>query len=170
MEFTGTVSVGAGNQLTKKHDEMKITIRSLTPALVLILSFVIPTPLLRCQTLPAAAASPRSGSGADSAATEHPVLSDDSPAASEVFEGTLSLGIFAIGGETTGVLLRTKTRGTWELDLTNDEALLKLARQLDGGRVVVVGTSRSFPGIEVERRQVIIVKSIKKQVAFTPEK
>ena len=52
--------------------------------------------------------------------------------------GTLETGIAAIGGETTGTIIRS-SNVTWELDLSGDPKLAALAEKLNKQKVVVSG-------------------------------
>jgi len=71
--------------------------------------------------------------------------------------GTLSTGIFTIGGETTGVTLRTD-HGTYELLLFGE--LDRAAQALNGCKVHVRGTLTTVRGIETKDRQVVAVSSL----------
>ncbi len=73
--------------------------------------------------------------------------------------GTLKRGIMAIGGETTGTIIRFG-KTTWELDLGKNPALGPAAEKLDGKRVVVIGTVRTQPGVEIAERTILTVASI----------
>lgn len=77
-----------------------------------------------------------------------------------VCTGVVKTGIVAVGAETTGIILTTKTQGTVELDCGNSSRLLRQAEQLDGEEAVVAGIYREFPGVEVEMRRVIRVQVI----------
>jgi hypothetical protein len=73
--------------------------------------------------------------------------------------GTLSAGMMAIGGETTGYLIRS--RGvTWELDFGSDAALKRKADGLDGKPVTVTGTLDVRPGVEMASRSIVKVVSL----------
>jgi hypothetical protein len=74
--------------------------------------------------------------------------------------GTLQTGIAAIGGETTGTLIRSGGV-TWELDLRGDPAMTAAAAKLNGRRVVVTGTLTSRPGVEVPRRDIVVVTALR---------
>ena len=75
-------------------------------------------------------------------------------------EGVLRTGVVAIGGETTGTVLKTKD-GNFELDLGKDRELRARAEKLDGKRVVVAGTLRVRKGVEVKERRVITVTRLR---------
>ena len=72
--------------------------------------------------------------------------------------GTLSAGIMAIGGETTGYTI-TARGVTWELEFT-DEAMRSKADGLDGKKVLVVGTLEARAGVEIRTRTIVQVTSI----------
>lgn len=74
--------------------------------------------------------------------------------------GTLKTGIVAIGGETTGTILKTK-KGTYELDFGKDKELRARAEKLNGKEVVVSGTLVIRKGVEVKERKIITVKTLK---------
>lgn len=80
------------------------------------------------------------------------------------FRGTLTTGIMAIGGETTGIILQTKD-GAWELDLQGNRDLLKLSEQLNGKQVVVKGTPTEKAGVEIATRRIIKVTELKAAAA-----
>ena len=82
------------------------------------------------------------------------------PPKTETFEGTLQTGVVAIGGETTGIVLKTEKNGQYELDFNKNEQLQKLAGTLNGKRVVVKGTYQPRPGVEVKERRIILVSSL----------
>lgn len=71
-------------------------------------------------------------------------------------QGTLRTGIFAIGGETTGVTLTT-AKGTYELDLGKDEGLRAHADKLDKKTVRVTGSLTVRKGVEVKERRIVRV-------------
>lgn len=70
--------------------------------------------------------------------------------------GTLETGIVAIGGETTGVVVHTKS-GDWDLDFHNGKELEKLADALNKKVVIVSGRCRTVEGVEKPGRNVIEV-------------
>jgi lysophospholipase L1-like esterase len=74
-------------------------------------------------------------------------------------KGTLKTGIAAIGGETTGIILKTKD-GDFELELRTDE-FRKKAEKLDGKTVTVKGTLRIQKGVEVKERKIVAVEELK---------
>ena len=73
-------------------------------------------------------------------------------------EGVLRTGVVAIGGETTGTVLKTK-KGDFELDLGKDKNLRAKAERLNGKKVVVAGTLRVRKGVEVTSRKEYMVKT-----------
>tara|TARA_B100000700_G_scaffold29216_2_gene28100 strand:+ start:81 stop:881 length:801 start_codon:yes stop_codon:yes gene_type:complete len=73
--------------------------------------------------------------------------------------GILTDGIIAIGGETTGTIIRFGET-TWELNLQNKKALTSAAGILSGKPVVVSGLVRTQKGIEVATRTILTVESI----------
>lgn len=72
--------------------------------------------------------------------------------------GKLETGIMAIGGETTGTLLRTKD-GTLELDLAKNK-LGDAAEKLNGKDVIVTGTLSIRKGVEIPQRLIVVVETI----------
>jgi len=70
------------------------------------------------------------------------------------------MGVMAIGGETTGVVLKTKESGVYELDLGRNKELEKAAEALNGKSVVVVGVYKPREGVEVRERRIIEVKTL----------
>jgi hypothetical protein len=77
-----------------------------------------------------------------------------------VVTGTLQTGVVAIGGETTGVTVKTK-KGTFELDFGTDKKLRNQADKLNGKAVVVTGTLEVRKGVEVKERKIIRVSALK---------
>lgn len=78
----------------------------------------------------------------------------------EEWTGTLRLGIQAIGGETTGIVLETP-KGKFELKAAND-GIAAAFKKLDKQKVVVKGTLRRQPGVEVKERAIITVTKVTK--------
>lgn len=76
------------------------------------------------------------------------------------FEGTVETGIMAIGGETTGIILKTKNEGTYELELGKNAKLRETAEKLNGKPVVVQGEYKPRAGVEITERRIIIVTSL----------
>ena len=81
------------------------------------------------------------------------------PKASE-WTGKLQTGVFAIGGETTGVVLTTKN-GAFELELGKNKELRDKAERLSGKQVVITGTLNVRKGVEVKERRIITVTGLK---------
>jgi hypothetical protein len=73
--------------------------------------------------------------------------------------GRLETGVVAIGGETTGVVLRTAS-ATLELRL-NETQQVEAAR-LDGETVRVRGTLTEVEGVEVALRRIIDVDDLRR--------
>src|SRR5687767_11096148 len=73
--------------------------------------------------------------------------------------GTLRGGLMAIGGETTGYLIRARGLA-WELDFGGDPAFVAKADSLDGKAVVVTGTLEVRPGVEVKTRSIVKVQTL----------
>ena len=75
-------------------------------------------------------------------------------------KGTLITGVAQIGGETTGVLIRTSDV-VWELDLQRNDKWRELANSLNGRKALVSGTFRRKKGLEVPVREIVSVESLK---------
>jgi Ethanolamine utilization protein EutJ (predicted chaperonin) len=73
--------------------------------------------------------------------------------------GTLETGVVAIGGETTGTIIKAGNV-TWELDLSGDPKLADAAKNLNKQKVVVAGTYQKKQGVEVAERHIVTVKSL----------
>jgi len=73
--------------------------------------------------------------------------------------GTLTHGIMAIGGETTGTIIRFE-KTAWELDLRKDRAFRLAADKLNGKQVVVTGAVRVKAGVEIAKRTILTVDSL----------
>lgn len=73
--------------------------------------------------------------------------------------GTLNHGIMAIGGETTGTIIRFG-KTTWELDLRKNPALRPTAEKLNGKRVTATGVVREKAGVEIAKRTIVTVESL----------
>ncbi|TAK11962.1 MAG: hypothetical protein EPO35_11860 [Acidobacteria bacterium] len=74
--------------------------------------------------------------------------------------GTLETGVVAIGGETTGTVIRA-SGVTWELDLGGNKDLQALAEKLNRKTVVVTGTYRKVKGVEIPERHIVRVMTLK---------
>ena len=81
----------------------------------------------------------------------------EEPKATE-WTGKLETGIVAIGGETTGVVLTTKS-GRFELQLNKEQR--EKAEKLNGKQVTVTGKLTIKKGVEVRERRIIEVTTIK---------
>jgi len=74
--------------------------------------------------------------------------------------GKLSLGVVAIGGETTGIVIET-AKGKFEIQPATDAIRTDL-KKLDGQQVTVHGTLATRPGVEVKERSIITVTKVTK--------
>ncbi len=74
-------------------------------------------------------------------------------------KGTLATGIKAIGGETTGTIIKVG-KVTWELDLGGSKELQELAQKLDQQPVIVTGRYQQKQGVEVRVRHIVTVKTL----------
>ena len=72
-------------------------------------------------------------------------------------DGTLNLGVFAIGGETTGSEIQTTSGKTYELILTNSDKSKLL--KYDTSILKVTGDYINLPTTEKSLRRAIIVES-----------
>ena len=79
----------------------------------------------------------------------------------QTYKGTLSTGVMAIGGETTGTTLKTKDGKEYELDFAGNADLTKKADSLNGKEVEVTGVLHTKPGVEMGERHIIDVKELK---------
>jgi hypothetical protein len=75
-------------------------------------------------------------------------------------KGTLETGILAIGGETTGTMIKVG-KVTWELDLGGKKELQELAEKLNKQQVLVTGRYQQKQGVEVRVRHIVTVKTLK---------
>ncbi len=66
----------------------------------------------------------------------------------------------AIGGETTGIILKTKLEGIYELELGKDVKLRETAEKLSGKTVVVQGEYKPRAGVEIPERRIIVVSTL----------
>lgn len=78
--------------------------------------------------------------------------------------GTLETGIVAIGGETTGTVIRAGNV-TWELDLGGDAKLTAQAEKLNKQKVVVTGAYSKKAGVEIAERHIVKVQTLKSAAA-----
>jgi hypothetical protein len=74
-------------------------------------------------------------------------------------KGILQTQIMAIGGETTGVIIKAGDL-SWDLDLGANRELHELAEKLHGKTVLVRGTLKRISGIERGERDVVVVESL----------
>ena len=74
-------------------------------------------------------------------------------------KGILQTQIIAIGGETTGVIIRAGD-SSWDLDLGTNRQLHELAERFDGKTALVRGTLKRISGIERGERDVVVVESL----------
>lgn len=86
--------------------------------------------------------------------------SEKAQGAERELRGMLSCPVFAIGGETTGTVIKT-ARSTYELDLSKHPEWTQLAQQLDGKAVIVVGELTVREGLEVAERRIFKVNELK---------
>ena len=75
-------------------------------------------------------------------------------------KGTLETGIVAIGGETTGTIIKVG-KVTWELDLGGNQDLIELAGKLNKQPVIVTGRYQQKAGVEIPVRHIVTVKTLK---------
>jgi hypothetical protein len=85
---------------------------------------------------------------------------DEATYAKVEIQGTLETGIVAIGGETTGTIVKTRD-ATFELDLGKDKELRGLAEKLNGKRVHVTGKLAVRKGVEIRQRFIVTVATLK---------
>ncbi len=74
-------------------------------------------------------------------------------------KGTLAK-VVAIGGETTGIVVKAKNGDYYELDLSANPEWLATANKLDGKPVRIEGTLVTQPGIETTMRRIITVSRL----------
>ena len=90
------------------------------------------------------------------------VLAEDEPPEDAIqveVRGTLETGIVAIGGETTGTIIKSGNV-TWELDLGGDAKLVAQAEKLNMKKALVRGAYYKKPGVEIAERHIVKVKSL----------
>ena len=75
------------------------------------------------------------------------------------YVGTLKTGIMAIGGETTGTILKTKEGTVYELEL--GEKFSRPGEELNGKTVMVTGSLKIRAGVEVKERTIVVVTGLK---------
>ena len=74
--------------------------------------------------------------------------------------GTVRTGVVMIGGETTGVTIKSKG-ATFELDFGKNADLRKQAATLDGKTAAVAGHLERRSGVEVRERWILQVTSLR---------
>jgi calcineurin-like phosphoesterase family protein len=74
-------------------------------------------------------------------------------------KGVIQTNMAAIGGETTGTVVKAGDL-SWDLDLGENRALQELAEKLNGKTVLVKGALRKIKGIERGERDVVVVESL----------
>ena len=74
-------------------------------------------------------------------------------------KGMIQTQIMAIGGETTGVIIKAGDV-SWELDLGTNRQLHELAERLHGKTALARGTLKRIRGIERGERVVVEVESL----------
>lgn len=83
--------------------------------------------------------------------------------------GKLTVGVRAIGGETTGYVITAKGQ-TWELDFYKDDNLIMRAKELDGQRIWVRGTPELRRKVERGLVPTILVDDLKDTSHVLPKK
>jgi hypothetical protein len=74
-------------------------------------------------------------------------------------KGTLETGLMAIGGETTGTVIRVNDV-TWELDFGGSKELQASATKLHKKPALVTGTYQKIKGVEIRERHIIKVATL----------
>jgi hypothetical protein len=74
-------------------------------------------------------------------------------------KGIIQTQLMAIGGETTGVMIKAGDV-SWELDLGTNRQWHELAQGLHGKTALVKGTLKRISGIERGERYVVFVESL----------
>jgi hypothetical protein len=92
------------------------------------------------------------------AADDPPGTSEDDAVSIKVV-GTLQTGIVAIGGETTGVVVKSKGIA-WELEFGKNAELKQTAAKLNGKKVVVEGSLERRGGVEIKERWIVTVTKL----------
>lgn len=87
-------------------------------------------------------------------------IAADKEEKAQTYKGTLTTGVMAIGGETTGTTLKTK-EGVYELDFGKNAELAKLAETLNGKEVEATGVMHVKAGVETGERHIIEVSELK---------
>ena len=74
-------------------------------------------------------------------------------------KGIIQTNMAAIGGETTGAVIKVGDL-FWDLDLGENRALQELAERLNGKTVLIKGILMKIKGIERGERDVVVVESL----------
>jgi hypothetical protein len=74
-------------------------------------------------------------------------------------KGIIQTNMAAIGGETTGAVIKVGDL-SWDLDLGENKALQELAERLNGKTVLIKGILMRIKGIERGERDVVVVESL----------
>jgi hypothetical protein len=74
-------------------------------------------------------------------------------------KGIIQTQIMAIGGETTGVIIKAGD-WSWDLDLGTNRQLHELAERFHGKTALIRGTLKRISGIERGERDVVVVESL----------
>jgi hypothetical protein len=84
---------------------------------------------------------------------------DDASYVKVEIKGIIQTQVIAIGGETTGVIMKAGDL-SWDLDLGTNRQLHELAERLHGKTALVRGTLKRVSGIERGERDVVVVESL----------
>ncbi len=74
-------------------------------------------------------------------------------------KGIIQTNMAAIGGETTGAVIKVGDL-SWDLDLGKNRVFQELAERLNGKTVLIKGTLMRIKGIEIGERDVVVVESL----------
>jgi len=74
-------------------------------------------------------------------------------------KGIIQTNMVAIGGETTGIVVKAGDL-SWDLDLGENRVLQELAERLNSKTVLVKGMLKRVKGIERDERNVVVVESL----------
>ena len=74
-------------------------------------------------------------------------------------KGIIQTNMAAIGGETTGAVIKVGDL-SWDLDLGKNRVFQELAERLNGKTVLIKGTLMRIKGIEIGERVVVAVESL----------
>jgi calcineurin-like phosphoesterase family protein len=74
-------------------------------------------------------------------------------------KGIIQTNMAAIGGETTGTVIKVGDL-SWDLDLGENKVLQELAERLNGKTVLIKGTLMRIKGTERGERNVVVVESL----------